>query len=297
MKAYTRRAIITDPGTGVVRVETVAAGEGPAARNAQATIATTAYYNQTESGAPTGQGGAFTFDAQGRTAQIGALQAEFDEATPITVYVEGILQVNTAGASIDTDARPVAVVNWGVAGKSHTITIDATLPRGKVSVVAEWVQVNICFERGNDWFPGVGGTGIATTTSAVYNIEIALGVDPDFVHNTRLIISNDGTNAQTEAAQGVISKSPGRLQSLIAWDTAASFGNFLFLFDNPNPAAHINAIIVFPIPTAPQILNIEMGENTDLTYQTGLTWAVSSTSNSFTANAGALVRVDASVLR
>ena len=296
VSTYTRRVIITDPTSGVVRVQTLAGSEGPPVRNAQANIATTSYYNQTESGAPTGQGGAFTFDAAGRTTQIGALQANFDEPTPVTVYVEGILGVNTAGASIDTDARPVAVINWGVAGKSHTITIDATLPRGKVSVVAEWVQVNVCFERGNDWFPGVGGTGIATTTSAVFNIEIALGVDPDFTHNTRLILSNDGSNANTLAAQGIIAKGPGRLASLIAWDTAATYTHLIQLYDFPTLAGLPNGVLIpFPIPPAPQVFNLEIDENTDITFQTGLVWQALTTAGAF--DAAALLRVDATVLR
>lgn len=297
MKSYVRRVIVTDPETGIAHVRTLAQGEGPPARNAQANIANTVYYNQTESGAPTGQAGNFTFDAQGRTSQVGGIQCDFDEPTAITVYVEGILGVNTAGASIDTDARPVAVVTWGNAGKTHTITIDTTLPRGKASIIAEFVQVNVCFERGNDWFPGVGGTGIATTTSATFNVEVALGVDPDFDHNTRLILSNDGSSANTVAAEGIIAKGPGRLASILIWDTAASYTHNIQLYDFPTLAGlPSGTLIPFPAPPAPGVFSLEIDQNTDLTFQTGLVWrALNSGTGAF--DPAALVRVDATVLR
>jgi hypothetical protein len=225
------------------------------------------------------------------TKPIGALQATFDEPTAVTIYVSGVISNNgNGGPTLATNARPVAIITYGVGGGSFTERIDACQPRGKLSIIAEYFDVSVCYESLN-------GAAISNNTQCTFLTQIASGVDPDFVTNTVFVPPPTPTLGPSLLVQA----GAGRIQSIFAYDSknsaAGGGADTLMFFDAVSVAlAGVKAKLAFPLAAFPSFISIEFLRS-QATFQNGIVWIMSSTPGDLTTDAGALARVDVEIMR
>jgi hypothetical protein len=285
MGNYTRKVILPHPDTGEPMLYEVDQASASGQRTSQANYGNRVTYNQNpQLGGPT-----FAVDPNTQlTPQVAGIQTTFDGPTPITIYCGGTLSDSPVSLTVNIkNLIPVAVVTWGLGGITHTMIVDATLPRGKASIVAEFVDIKVALQA------TAGQTTIASNVQCIFDIEVGEGVDPDFVHNSKLIASPVPLTNAANAVAG-----PARVRSISAWDSNTTGGNFLMLFDaQADPCNGATPKITWPLTATPGVLSVDDELGTDLTFQFGVWWAVSSTSGTLTNVPAAAARVDITIDR
>jgi hypothetical protein len=225
-----------------------------------------------------------------RTAPQGVFKTSYDVPTSIELVMRADFIPQPAAAP-DFNGRPIAIVTWGVGGTSFSETIDCTPPRGKLSFVAESVEISVQFES-------VNGAAFSQEVQAQFSGMLCEGVDPDFVTNTLFSFQAPlpATQGPAAATQQIVSTQPIRLQSVTAYDFAGAGAETLMLFDTiAIPGAASTPDLAFPLPAFPGIVNADFGRSPHV-FRKGLVWVISTTPYILTFG-GNLSRVDIETIR